>query len=103
MPEGSDHGPARLAGAARPVDPGPPSPEPGLLADPPQTSPQPISTEPEVLSAADFPGRQSGLPPAIAGAVSASRSDATRRAYSGQLRQFVARAGDTGVPLINDN
>ena len=65
---------------AQPVSPGQLS-----LLDPGPLSPQPA---PEVLS------------PAVAGAISASRSDATRRAYSGQWRQFVAWAGDAGVPWL---
>ena len=44
----------------------------------------------------DPPDRPGGLSPAVAGAVSASRSDATRRAYSEQWRQFVAWASDAG-------
>ena len=48
--------------------------------------------KPKVLSLADHPGRTGGLSPAVAGAVSANWSDSTRRAYSGQWRQFVARA-----------
>ena len=47
----------------------------------------------------DPPDRPGGLSPAVAGAVSASRSDATRRAYSEQWRQFVAWAGDAAAPV----
>ena len=65
---------------AQPVSPGQLS-----LLDPVPLSPQPA---PEVLS------------PAVASAISASRSDATRRAYSGQWRQFLAWAGDAGVPWL---
>ena len=46
------------------------------------------------------PERSGGLSPAVAGAVSTSRPDATRRAYSGQWRQFAARADDAGVPWL---
>ena len=49
-------------------------------ASPGQLSPQPAL---EVLSPAVQPERTGGLSPTVAGAVSASRSDATRRAYSG--------------------
>ena len=46
------------------------------------------------------PERSGGLSPAVAGAVSTSRPDATRRAYSGQWRQFAAWADDAGVPWL---
>ena len=65
---GSDHGPARFAGAALPARPRPLSPQPA----------------PEALSSAVRPERRGGLSPSVAGAVSASRSDATRKAYSAQ-------------------
>ena len=48
----------------------------------------------------DPPDRPGGLSPDVAGAVSVSRSDATRRTYSGQWRQFVAWADDAGIPWL---
>ena len=48
----------------------------------------------------DPPDRPGGLSPDVAGAVSVSRSDATRRTYSGQWRQFVAWADDAVIPWL---
>jgi hypothetical protein len=63
---------------AHPVSPGQLS-----LLDLGPLSPEP---EPEVLSLAVQPERPGGLSTAVAGAISARRSDATRRACSGQWR-----------------
>ena len=89
-----------VAGAVLPVRPRPP--HPGVSGGPAPSGRQPVSPQPkpEVLSLADHPGRPGGLSPAVAGAVSASWSDSTRRAYSGQWRQFVAWAGNAGVPWL---
>ena len=93
--------PARFAGAVLPVRPRPP--QPGVSGGSAPSGRQPVSPQPkpEVLSLAeDHPGRPGGLPPAVAGAVSASWSDSTRRACSGQWRQFVVLAWDAGVPWL---
>ena len=92
--------PARFAGAVLPVRPRPPNP--GVSGGSAPSGRQPVSRQPKpvVLSLGDHPGRPGGLSPAVAGAVSASWSDSTRRACSGQWRQFVVRAGDAGVPWL---
>ena len=67
---------------------------------PPTQAPSARRPTPESLSLMDPPDRPGGLSPDVAGAVSVSRSDATRRTYSGQWRQFVAWADDAGIPWL---
>ena len=63
-----------------------------------ETLVQPVS--PGQLSLLDLSPQPAPEVLSVAGAVSASRSDATLRACSAQWRQFVAWAGDAGVPWL---
>ena len=66
---------------AQPVSPG----QLSLLDFSPESPADPLRADPQLIP----PGPEA-FSPAVAGAVSAGRSDATRKAYSGQWRQFVA-------------
>ena len=66
---------------AQPVSPG----QLSLLSLGPLSPGSPARADPQLIP----PGPEV-LSPAVAGVVSAGRSDATRKAYSGQCRQFVA-------------
>lgn len=89
--EGQLHAPVCFARPAFPTRSRPDQPGADL---------EPVFPEPEVLFLAVPPEHPAGLSPSVADAVSASRSDVTRRVYAIQWAGFVAWADGVGVSWL---